>query len=326
MVADSALPVFEDLANTNRLATFLPDALPGRIVPVRVRAGDDASCLNLDRAQRPRLLGVRPGDFTGRFTFEGSARGSGWAALANALSPDVIPAIGDAESIRWALGKKLGDRIEYQDESGRRFQVQLVASVSSSILQGSLVIDESQFRARFPASAGWRLFLVETAPADIAKARQALSQAFEDYGWDIERTADRLAAFHAVQNTYLGAFGVLGGLGLFLGTVGLAVILLRNVLERRSELAWMVAAGFRPSDVRQVIFREHLLILGTGLTVGTLAAALAVIPAWLTPGNSIPWMTLGLVLVGVAIAGTVWTSLAARWCLRGRLLEALRAE
>ena len=43
------------------------------------------------------------------------------------------------------------------------------------------------------------------------------------------------AAFSTVENTYLSIFAVLGALGLLLGSAGLGVIVLRNVLDRRSE-------------------------------------------------------------------------------------------
>ena len=66
------------------------------------------------------------------------------------------------------------------------------------------------------------------------------------FGGDATSTAERLARFHRVENTYLSTFQTLGGLGLLLGTVGLATVLLRNVLERRRELALLAAVGYRP--------------------------------------------------------------------------------
>ena len=45
---------------------------------MRVREGDDASCLNLNRAQKPRLLGVKPELLTDRFTF--AKRPRDWTA------------------------------------------------------------------------------------------------------------------------------------------------------------------------------------------------------------------------------------------------------
>ena len=45
---------------------------------------------------------------------------------------------------------------------------------------------------------------------------------------------DRLNAFNAVQNTYLQMMSTLGGLGLLLGTLGLAVVTSVRVLAPRT--------------------------------------------------------------------------------------------
>ena len=121
------------------------------VVPFRVRDGDDSSCLNLNRAQTPRLLGLKPESLAERkaFTFAKVLKGlpaeDPWmllkpegrqastnTAVQNAPMDDgSIPAIGDAASIQWALGKKLGDTITYLDERGEPFKVRLVAGVAN---------------------------------------------------------------------------------------------------------------------------------------------------------------------------------------------------
>jgi putative ABC transport system permease protein len=79
LCARTTLPVYEDL-NTpaGRAKAGVPDeALAGvTIYPFRVKDGDEASCLNLNRAQQPRILGV-PESFIGRggFTFSAVAPG-----------------------------------------------------------------------------------------------------------------------------------------------------------------------------------------------------------------------------------------------------------
>ncbi|MFM8360702.1 MAG: FtsX-like permease family protein, partial [Verrucomicrobiota bacterium] len=149
--AESALPVLPDLNTpSGREEAGLHTPAPGgvAVVPLRVRDGDDASCLNLNRAQRPRLLGVHPEDLAGRgaFTFAALARDlnitNGWLALATGARPGAdgvreVPAIGDAASIQWGLGRKIGDTLDYQDEHGRPFRLRLVGAVAPSILQGS---------------------------------------------------------------------------------------------------------------------------------------------------------------------------------------------
>jgi putative ABC transport system permease protein len=303
-----------------------------QVVPLRVRDGEDASCLNLNRAQKPRLLGVQPELLATRaaFTFAKVAKGlpkdKPWMLLKDRASDGAVPAIGDQASIQWALGKQVGDTLDYTDERGQTFKIRLVASVANSILQGSLIMAEDAFVARFPNESGYRMFLLD-APSNQAEAIGAmLSRALQDAGLEVTSAARRLAMFNAVQNTYLNTFQVLGGLGLLLGSVGLGVVVLRNVLERRSELALLLAVGFRSRALKWLVISEHGALLVSGLGVGILAAFVAVWPALFSPGAEVPYRSLALTLGAVLLSGAIWTWVAAWLALRGRLLDALRNE
>ena len=344
LLGEATLPVVKDLnTKAGRESFGLGDQeLAGvSVAPFRVHDGDEASCLNLNRAQQPRLLGVKPELLAGRFTFaqvaEGLDRDKGWKLLkaergsGNAAPPpilnsDEIPAVGDLNSILWALGKNVGDTLDFTDERGRPFKVRLVGAVANSILQGSLIIDEAQFVKRFPDESGHRFFLIDAPTNATAKVSAALSRALADYGLEVTPAARRLAAFNAVQNTYLGTFQVLGGLGLLLGSAGLGVVVLRNVLERRGELAVLLAVGFRRRTLRRLVLSEHAALLAVGLGAGGVAAAVAVLPSLLSPAAQLPWVSLALTLAGVWASGVGWTWLATRYALRGSLLEALRNE
>src|SRR5439155_21464984 len=63
LLGESSLAIVQDL-NSKAGQEFFgldPNQLQGMaIVPMRVRDGDEASCLNLNRAQTPRMLGVNP--------------------------------------------------------------------------------------------------------------------------------------------------------------------------------------------------------------------------------------------------------------------------
>ncbi|MCW5559535.1 MAG: ABC transporter permease, partial [Verrucomicrobiae bacterium] len=227
-------------------------------------------------------------------------------------------------SIQWALGRKVGDTLDFQDERGRPFRIRLAGAVANSVLQGNLVIAESDFVQRFPSESGYRVFLVD-APADRAAAvGESLSRALSDVGLELTPAAVRLDRFNAVQNTYLNTFQVLGGLGLLLGSVGLGIVVLRNVQERRGELALMQALGFPERRIRRLVLLEHGLLLAAGLALGVVAALLAVLPSVLRPGLGIPWASLGLTFAVVALNGVLWTWLATRGALRGNLLSGLR--
>jgi putative ABC transport system permease protein len=356
MLGESTMPVVQDL-NTKSGREFFGlgdrDLQGVNFVPFRVRDGDDASCLNLNRAQKPRILGVNPSTLAGRFTFAGAAKGlersQGWQLLqpnkdqsllsseskapddvgghpTMVVKEDEIPAIADANSIQWALGKKLGDTLDYTDERGRTFKLRLVGSLANSILQGSLIIDEAEFTKRFPSESGYRMFLLDVPTNSVPQASATLSRAMQDVGLELTSTVQRLNAFNAVQNTYLGTFQILGGLGLLLGSAGLGIVVLRNVLERRGELGLLTAVGFNRGSLQHLILGEHSALLALGLAIGILSAVVAVLPAILSPAMHLPWRSLGLTLGAVLVNGLLWAWLATRYALRGNLLAALRNE
>jgi ABC-type antimicrobial peptide transport system permease subunit len=299
-----------------------------------VRDGDDASCLNLNRALTPRLLGVNPELLAARHAFTFSALEDKslaqrpWAALqaGDNSSAGEIPAIGDEASIQWALGKKIGDTVDYTDEHGNPFKVRIVGAVANSILQGSLLIDETEFVKKFPGESGYRMFLVDAPPHDKSAAAMLLTRALQDRGLELTPAADRLNAYNAVQNTYLATFQMLGALGLLLGSAGLGVVVLRNVLERRGELAVLLAAGFRPRALRRLVIWEHAALQGLGLCLGMAAACVAVLPVLLSSGAQISLAPIAAAMALVLASGLLWTWAAARVALRGDLIEALREE
>src|SRR5207249_5417857 len=140
-------------------------------------------------------------------------------------------------------------------------------TVAKSIRQGNLIIDEAEFIKRFPGESGHRMFLIDAPSNSIAQVSATVSRALQDAGLELTPAVQRLNAFNAVQNTYLGTFQVLGGLGLLLGSTGLGVVVLRNVLERRGELGLLTAVGFRRKSLRQLVLAEHGALLGLGLGI-----------------------------------------------------------
>ena len=320
LIGQSALPVVQDL-NTKAGRDFFSlserDMAGVSVAPLRVRDGDDASCLNLNRAQTPRLLGI---DFQELKRFKMS-----WAKLSNA-PPEVIPAVADDATIQWALHKEPGDTLEYLDGHGKPFKVRLVGVLDNSVLQGNIIIDSAAFTQRFPDETGWRMFLIDTPVGKMEEVRKTLTEALQDRGLELTPAVERLNAFNAVQNTYLDTFQVLGALGLLLGSAGLGVVVLRNVLERRRELAVLQAMGFRPRALRRMVLSEHAALECLGLLAGIIAALAAVLPVLLSPGAPLSYSSLAGTLGLVFFGGLLWTWAATRLALRGDLLPALRNE
>jgi ABC-type antimicrobial peptide transport system permease subunit len=111
-----------------------------------------------------------------------------------------------------------------------------------------------------------------------------------------------------------------------LGSIGLGIVVLRNVLERRGELAVLRALGFSRAAVRRLVVAEHWLLLVLGLVCGVTASLVAIWPSLRTPGARVPVGAMAAIAGTVVVLGFVWIRLASAWALRGELLNALRKE
>jgi len=170
------------------------------------------------------------------------------------------------------------------------------------------------------------MLLIDT-PADKTEAVAAhLSERLTDFGLGISSAKKRLAAFSEIESTYLSIFQILGGLGLVLGSIGLGLVVLRNMLERRNELAMLRAVGFNKATLKRMVFYEHSGLMLAGLAWGIAAALLAVAPALKAPGAALPYLSLALTAGIIALSGAVWIWLATLAALSGEMLDALRSE
>lgn len=262
---------------------------------IKVRDGDDASCLNLNQAQTPRLLGVDPGEIAalGAFTKESDA-GAIWKMLDLELEDGMIPAlVGDANTAMWTLKKKTGlkggDVLLYRDESGAEVKIKLVGALPMrlSVFQGTILISNESFTRVYPSEAGHRMFLIDAPEERAAEVAATLRDTFDRFGLDVVPAVDRLLEFYAVETTYLAMFLVLGGLGLAIGTIGMGVVVLRNLLERRREMAMLGALGFDRNPIYQVLFTEYGILLLAGLGIGGIAAAVSALPVLLATDSKV---------------------------------------
>jgi putative ABC transport system permease protein len=332
-VAESLLPIVHDmntvegrealnLNNTNE-ETALKDV---RLVSLRMRPGDDASCLNLYQPRNPKII-APPDAFLkeNRFTFQNTLdkTDNPWLLLDREFPDGAVPVIGDANSLNYVLHLKVGEDFVL-DQGPTPVRLRVVAALADSIFQSELIMSEKNFLRLFPAEQGYRYFLID-APR-TSDAATVLEDRLSDFGFDAQSTDERLASFHRVENTYLSTFQLLGGLGLALGTLGMAAVLLRNVLERRRELALMRAVGYNSSHFAVMVITENVLMLCLGLAVGFVCALLAIAPVLLERGGKGPNISLGLLLLAILVSGATASLVATIAALRSPLLPALRSE
>ena len=329
LLADTLLPVVDDLSTVDgQEQLFIADLFDSGqplngigISRFRVRPGEDASCLNLYQAKDPRLIAPTASFVDeARFSFRASLaetrdqEANPWLLLNHEFADGAIPALADATSLQYALHLSVGDDFVLNRDTDNPITLRIVASLSDSIFQGELLIGEANFDRVFSDYEGYRFFLVDAPLDNQDEVSAALEDRMSDFGFDVVSAAERLASFHRVNNTYLATFQALGGLGLVLGTFGLGAVLLRNVLERRRELALMRAVGYNAGHLSLMVMAEITFLLFGGLLVGTGCALIAIAPALIERGGDMAMLSLdadeippGLLVLGgiggVAIGG-----------------------
>jgi ABC-type lipoprotein release transport system permease subunit len=334
LLVETLLPVVHD-PNTRegRAALNLFDLEGTTFEPLRLLPGDDASCLNLYEPRNPRIVAPRDSFLAaGRFAFQGSLattdeeRANPWLLLLGDQPDGAVPVVADANSMTYVLHKQLGEDMVIR-RGAREIRLRFVAALRDSIFQGELLMSQAHFIELFPEQQGYQLLLAETDAAGVSAVAGRIEDALVDFGANAVGTADRLAEFHRVENTYLSTFQTLGGLGLLLGTVGLGAVLLRNALERRRELALLAAVGYRRRHFLLMAAAENAVLLAGGVMTGAVCAALAIAPAVAERGGRLPLTSGGALLLFAIIAVGLLSSLVAtRAAVRGPLLESLRYE
>ena len=325
LIAEADVPLFEPLEKRYPLPNTDAFAL-------RLRDGDDASCMNLYRATRPRVLGVPDGLIDrGGFKFYATEAGTPeeranpWLLLRRDLPDGVVPVFVENNTAVWMLKTGVGGEVTVPDDAGGTVRCRIVGTLVDSPFQSELIASESLFKRTFTADTGYRVFLVHTPPDQEEAVTHRLQTTYRANGLVVERTRDRVAAYQAVVGAYLSTFQLLGGFGLLLGVLGLAVVVLRGVWERLGELALLRAVGYRTRALQFLVLAEHALLLVVGLGSGILAALASVAPHVLD-GASVPWGELLGLLGLVFVVGLGVASAATAGILRVPVIPALRRE
>ena len=343
LIAQSDRPVTIDLnSKEKRVDLFGDDAANwnlDQVTALRLKPGADASCNNPYQITQPRILGISSesiqsfGESEQKFAWAGSIADSAeekanpWLTLQRDLEDDRVPVLIDKNTAMYSLkifavGQEFS--LTYDDSQEVKFKV--AGFLANSVLQGSLIVSEKHFNKLFPNIGGYRYFLIKSQNEDLASVSQQIEGGLAEYGFDAKTTSQVLDSLLAVQNTYLKAFQALGSLGLLLGTFGLATVQLRNVFERRKELALFSALGFPKQWIGKLVLREHFLLLLGGIGVGLICALSSVLPHMLIGSAQVPLGQLLLILAIITGVGLAVGWFAVRSSLKTPVLESLRME
>jgi len=324
--AETTVPIRYDLNTTQGKEKFNmgdEEALQKtHFVQLLQLKGNDASCLNLNRVAQAGILGVNAAYFDKiqafRFlSLDPSVNAQHpWLALDSSLSAGLIPAYADQTVIQWGLGKKIGDTLLYHDEGGKVLMLKIIGGLDNSVFQGHVLISARLFSHYFPGNAGSSVMLMEGDFSKRTAISDRMEYLFQDYGIVLTPASVRLAQFNAVENTYLTVFMMLGGLGLMIGTIGLGIVMLRNLAERKQEIALYQAIGFNNTLIFKLIFVENVFILLAGLGIGILAASVGIIPSLTSASFQLPGLLILEIVTLILINGILWIVIPASLVLR----------
>jgi putative ABC transport system permease protein len=178
------------------------------------------------------------------------------------------------------------------------------------------------------------LYFFRVAPGhDVHQAALALGSSFLPNGLDVKEAQ---AVYDQNRSMEVGFNNMLEGfmaLGLVVGIAALGVIATRSVVERRQQIGMLRALGFQRSMIRNSFLMESGFVAVTGTLIGTVLGLLlghqvVTYFAKTDPGLtvSIPWVQVGLIVVGAYAASLLTTYLPARQASRIFPAEALRYE
>ena len=224
-----------------------------------------------------------------------------------------------------------GDGIRAFDAAGHAVNLTIVGVLEQALqFTSGVFVDQDVVRAVFPAQERYTAYFFQMDPtADVGAFRSDLERVFFPYGLqtiDIREEIGR--AFDASQQV-LTLMEAYLGIGLLVGIAGLAVITLRAVVERRTQIGALRAIGFTRRMVLSVFLLEIALIAVLGVGIGVALGIVFAYKVYLVYFAdiivfSIPWDRL-LLIVGVAsIAAIASTAQPAIRASRIPPAEALR--
>ena len=230
-----------------------------------------------------------------------------------------------------------------QDPLGKRFRFfdgdtpepwRTVVGVASNIIQNDQTrqtfdpVVYLPYRQK-PGGGAWILVRTSVPPAGLTTAFrqevQALDPGLPLYG--PMAIADRMERFWD-SRFYGSLFLIFAAIALLLASIGLYTVIAHSVSQRTQEIGVRIAIGGTPQDILKLVFRQGMLPLAIGLTVG-LAASFAVnrlltsVLVQVSPADPITLVVASAVLI---LAGTLGCLIPARRAMQVDPVVALRQD
>ncbi|HEX9340478.1 MAG TPA: FtsX-like permease family protein [Thermoplasmata archaeon] len=224
-----------------------------------------------------------------------------------------------------------GDRIRAFDAAGRGVNLTIVGVLEQALqFTSGVFVDQGVVRAVFPVEERYTAYFFQMAAgADVAGFRADLERTFFGYGLQTIDIREAIGqAFDASQQV-LTLMEAYLAMGLLVGIAGLAVITLRAVVERRTQIGALRAIGFTQRMVLSMFLVEIALIAVLGVGIGVALGIVFAYKIYVVYFAdiivfSVPWLHLLVIIGGTAVAAVACTAQPAIRASRIPPAEALR--
>jgi putative ABC transport system permease protein len=172
---------------------------------------------------------------------------------------------------------KAGENITVSSLNGTQYNKTVIGI--SKLLGFRAVFLYEPFAARQFAAVEKNVHLISIKEGnDPRDTANDLRRELVPYGFYAIVVKETIEEILTVQNNFFNLFNAFLSLGLIIGIVGLGIVTLRSVYERRHEIGMMRAIGFKRRSVVFSFLGESTFIAGSGLLIG---AILGTILGWI---------------------------------------------
>jgi putative ABC transport system permease protein len=235
------------------------------------------------------------------------------------------------ESNRWSLGSPV--EIQFAKTGVQPFVVESVFNDEAFGPRGDYFISLDAYDANFPAGLDSQIAVIIAPGVSDASARSALESALAPYpSAELQdRTEFKRTREQTIDQVVNLIYGLLA-LAIFIAILGIANTLGLSIYERTREIGLLRAVGMTRTQLRDMVRWESVIIalLGAflGLGIGVFFGW-AVVEALRGDGISVlsvPYLTLGVVVVLAVLAGIAAAVGPARRATKMNVLDAIASE
>src|SRR3989441_3881063 len=224
-----------------------------------------------------------------------------------------------------------GDSIRAFDAAGRTVNLTIVGVLEQALqFTSGVFVDQSVVRGVFPVQERYTAYFFQMAPGvDVGAFRTDLERTFFVYGLRTIDIREQIGQAFGASPEVLTLMQAYLGIGLLVGIAGLAVITLRAVVERRTQIGALRAIGFTRAMVLWTFLVEIALIAVLGIGIGVALGIVLSYKIYIVYFAdivvfSVPWPNLSLIVGVASIAAIVSAAQPAIRASRIPPAEALR--